>query len=92
MRNPVVLAAGTCGYIREMEDAIALERIGAVTTKSITALARDGNPPARIIDCPTGMLNAIGLANAGLDRFMREKLPLANGLPCKLCGSVAGQG
>ena len=90
MRNPVVLAAGTCGYVREMEDAIALERIGAVTTKSITALARDGNPPARIIDCPTGMLNAIGLANAGLDRFMREKLPLANGLPCKLFGSVAG--
>ncbi len=90
MPNPVVLAAGTCGYGSEMADAIALSRIGAVTSKSITQLPRDGNPPARIIDCPTGMLNAIGLANVGLDRFLAEKLPLARGLPCKLFGSVAG--
>jgi dihydroorotate dehydrogenase (NAD+) catalytic subunit len=90
LANPVVLAAGTCGYVREMADAFALDRIGAITTKSITAESREGNAPWRIIDSPAGMLNAIGLANVGIDRFMREKLPEARGLPCKLFGSVAG--
>lgn len=90
LANPVVLAAGTCGYVREVADAFALDRIGAITTKSITAESREGNAPWRIIDSPAGMLNAIGLANVGLDRFMREKLPEARGLPCKLFGSVAG--
>jgi dihydroorotate dehydrogenase (NAD+) catalytic subunit len=90
LANPVVLAAGTCGYVREMADALPLERLGAITTKSITAESREGNAPWRIIDSPAGMLNAIGLANVGVDRFMREKLPDARGLPCKLFGSVAG--
>jgi dihydroorotate dehydrogenase (NAD+) catalytic subunit len=90
LANPVILAAGTCGYVREMADAIRLDRIGAVTTKSITVEPRDGNAPWRIIDSPAGMLNAIGLANVGLDRFLAEKLPEARGLPCRLFGSVAG--
>ena len=90
LRNPIVLAAGTCGYVREAADAFDLSRIGAVTTKSITAEPRDGNAPWRIIDSPAGMLNAIGLANVGIDRFMAEKLPTASGLPCALIGSVAG--
>jgi len=90
LANPVVLAAGTCGYVREIADALPLGRLGAITTKSITAESREGNAPWRIIDSPAGMLNAIGLANVGLDRFMREKLPDAHGLPCKLFGSVAG--
>jgi dihydroorotate dehydrogenase (NAD+) catalytic subunit len=90
LANPVVLAAGTCGYVREMADAMPLGRLGAITTKSITAESREGNAPWRIIDSPAGMLNAIGLANVGIERFMREKLPDARGLPCKLFGSVAG--
>jgi dihydroorotate dehydrogenase (NAD+) catalytic subunit len=90
LANPVVLAAGTCGYVREIADALPLARLGAITTKSITAESREGNAPWRIIDSPAGMLNAIGLANVGLERFMREKLPEARGLPCKLIGSVAG--
>ena len=90
LANPVVLAAGTCGYVREMADAIRLDRIGAITTKSITIEPREGNAPWRIIDSPSGMLNAIGLANVGLDRFIAEKLPTARGLPCRLFGSVAG--
>ena len=88
--NPVVLAAGTCGYVRELADAFPLGRIGAVTSKSITRDRRDGNAPWRILDSPAGMLNAIGLANLGLDRFLAEKLPEARGLPCPLIGSVAG--
>ncbi len=90
LANPVVLAAGTCGYVNELADAFPLGRIGAVTTKSITLEPRDGNAPWRIIDSPAGMLNAIGLANVGLDRFIAEKLPAARALPTKLIGSVAG--
>lgn len=60
LTNPIVLAAGTCGYVREMADALPLGRIGAITTKSITRESRDGNAPWRIIDSPAGMLNAIG--------------------------------
>lgn len=90
LANPIVLAAGTCGYVREMADALPLERIGAITTKSITREPRDGNAPWRIIDSPAGMLNAIGLANVGVERFMADKLPAGRGLPCRLIGSVAG--
>ena len=90
LANPIVLAAGTAGYVRELADAFPLSEVGAVTSKSITREARDGNAPWRIIDSPAGMLNAIGLANVGLDRFLAEKLPTAAGLPCRLFGSVAG--
>lgn len=90
LANPVILAAGTAGYVRELADAFPLGSIGAVTSKSITRESREGNAPWRIIDSPAGMLNAIGLANVGLERFLLEKLPLADGLPCKLIGSVAG--
>lgn len=90
LANPIVLAAGTCGYVREIADAIPLERIGAITTKSITPEPREGNAPWRIIDSPAGMLNAIGLANVGVERFITDKLPSARGLPCRLIGSVAG--
>lgn len=92
LANPVVLAAGTCGYVREMADAVPLSRLGAITTKSITREPREGNAPWRIVDSPAGMLNAIGLANVGLDRFLSEKLPTARGLPCALFGSAAGHG
>ena len=61
IRNPIVLAAGTCGTMGEIADAIDLHRIGAITTKSITIEPREGNPPHRIADLPIGMLNAIGL-------------------------------
>ncbi|MFO0828776.1 MAG: dihydroorotate dehydrogenase [Phycisphaerales bacterium] len=90
LANPVIAAAGTCGYVRELSDAFDLARIGAVTTKSITREDRPGNAPWRMVDIPGGMLNAIGLANVGLDRFLAEKLPQARGLPCRLIGSIAG--
>lgn len=74
LRNPVIAAAGTCGYVREIADVLDPRHLGAITTKSITREPREGNPPWRIIDSPRGMLNAIGLANVGLDRFLAEKL------------------
>ncbi len=90
LRNPVILAAGTCGYVDEMADVLDLSRIGAVVTKSITVEAREGNRPWRILDAPAGLLNAIGLANMGLDAFVREALPRAAACPAVVIGSVAG--
>ncbi len=90
LRNPVVTAAGTGGYVDELNDVLDLARVGGVVTKSITREPRDGNDPWRIIDLPAGMLNAIGLANVGLDRFLAEKLPPARDLDTIVIGSIAG--
>lgn len=90
LRNPVILAAGTCGYLDEMSGAMDLTRIGAIVTKSITALPRDGNDTWRIIESRAGMLNAIGLANMGIDAFMRDLAPKVASVPTTVIGSVAG--
>ncbi|MFO0894562.1 MAG: dihydroorotate dehydrogenase [Phycisphaerales bacterium] len=90
LRNPVVLAAGTCGYVTEMGDALPLARVGAITTKSITREPRPGNAPWRMVDVAAGMLNAIGLANPGVDRFLSEEAPALRSSPAPVIGSVAG--
>jgi dihydroorotate dehydrogenase (NAD+) catalytic subunit len=90
LANPLIAAAGTCGYVRELADALDPRRLGAITTKSITSECREGNAPWRMIDVPGGMLNAIGLANVGLERFLVEKLPGGQALGCPLIGSIAG--
>lgn len=74
-RNPVLLAAGTCGYGRELDGIIDIDALGGIVTKAVTLEARDGNPAPRAAEFGAGMLNSIGLANVGLDRFRTEKLP-----------------
>lgn len=92
LRNPIVAAAGTCGYIEELADVLDVSAIGALVTKSITREPRDGNAPWRIIDLPgaAGMLNAIGLANVGVDAFVRDKLPAVTRVNTVVFGSIAG--
>ncbi len=90
LRNPVILAAGTAGYVDEMSDALDLSQIGAVVTKSITAAPREGNPAWRIVETPRGMLNAIGLANVGADEFERRIAPKLAKAPTTVFGSIAG--
>lgn len=90
LRNPVILAAGTCGYVDEMKDALDFRHIGAVTTKSITRRPREGNRPTRIIGGKAGMFNAIGLANIGLQRFISEKASLIKTCGARVIGSIAG--
>jgi dihydroorotate dehydrogenase (NAD+) catalytic subunit len=90
LRNPIIAASGTCGYVDELGDAFDLASIGAVVTKSITREAREGNAPWRMVEVERGMLNAIGLANVGLDRFLREKLPAAARARTVVIGSIAG--
>lgn len=85
-----MLAAGTCGTLDEMGDALDLSRVGALVTKSITAQPREGNPTWRIIESRSGMLNAIGLANVGLDAFLEHYAPRVRSVPTTVIGSVAG--
>ncbi|MFP6641799.1 MAG: dihydroorotate dehydrogenase [Myxococcota bacterium] len=75
LRNPVLTASGTFGYGTEFEDFMDLTRIGGFVAKSLTRLPRAGNPPPRIAETPSGMLNAIGLENIGVEAFLEEKLP-----------------
>ena len=76
LKNPIILASGTVGYGDEISEFISLKKIGAIVTKSISLKPRVGNPPKRIVETASGMLNAIGLANIGLERFVKEKIPL----------------
>jgi dihydroorotate dehydrogenase (NAD+) catalytic subunit len=90
LRNPLVAAAGTCGYVDEVADVLDPTQLGAIVTKSITREPREGHPPWRLLDVPRGMINAVGLANVGLQRFLAEKLPTARRLGTVLIGSIAG--
>jgi len=73
--SPVFLASGTCGYGREYADLIPLDDIGGIFTKAVSVEPRRGNPPHRVAETPGGMINAIGLENVGLERFISDKLP-----------------
>jgi dihydroorotate dehydrogenase (NAD+) catalytic subunit len=75
LRNPVLTASGTFGYGIELAPFLDLRRIGGLVTKSLTLLPRSGNPPPRIAEAASGMLNAISLENVGVEAFVAEKLP-----------------
>ena len=90
LANPMLTCSGTCGYAFEYADFMDLSRLGAFVTKSITLEERPGNEPARIVETRAGMLNAIGLANVGLKRFLAEKVPLLKKMPCPVIVNVAG--
>jgi dihydroorotate dehydrogenase (NAD+) catalytic subunit len=91
-QNPVLLASGTCGYGEEYADIIPVDELGGIVTKAVTPEPRLGNPPTRITETPGGMINAIGLANVGLEGFKREKLPWLreNLLKAQVLVNVAG--
>ena len=85
--NPILVASGTYGYGNEVKDIVDVSKLGAIITKSVTLLPREGNPPPRIAETTAGMLNSIGLANLGVESFCEEKTPLSEKLPwkCKFC-------
>jgi dihydroorotate dehydrogenase (NAD+) catalytic subunit len=91
-QNPVLLAAGTCGFGRELEEVVDLEALGGLVTKSVTREPRQGNPAPRVTEFGAGMLNSIGLANPGMAAVGREQLPwLARNLRrARVWVSVAG--
>ena len=88
--NPVLVASGTFGYGEEYASFLDLNKLGGIITKSITLNPREGHPPPRTCETPSGMLNAIGLANPGVKRFIKEKLPFLRTLKTKIMVNVAG--
>lgn len=89
LKNPVLLASGTVGYGNEISEFIDLSKIGGIVTKSISLKPRKGNPPQRIMETASGMLNAIGLANVGLDEFVNEKIPFLKKINSTLICNIA---
>lgn len=90
LRTPVLTASGTCGYGPEYAGLLDYARLGGFTTKSVTRNERTGNEPQRIVEVRAGMLNAIGLANVGLQRFLSEKMPFIRRMPTAVFVNVAG--
>jgi dihydroorotate dehydrogenase (NAD+) catalytic subunit len=91
LANPVFTASGTCGYADELADFTNINQLGGFITKSITAKPRMGNDTPRVVETDSGMLNAIGLANIGLDAFIQEKLPIIAKLTVPVFVNVAGE-
>ena len=91
LANPVFTASGTCGYGDELADFMDVGALGGFITKSITLKPRKGNATPRIVETDSGMLNAIGLANVGLGKFMEEKIPILKQLSCAVFVNVAGE-
>lgn len=89
LSNPILLASGTVGYGDEIKEFIDLEKIGGIVTKSISLNPRKGNKPPRIVETPSGMLNAIGLANIGLRSFIDDKLPKLESLNTTVICNIA---
>ncbi len=90
LRSPIVLAAGTAGFSDELADVLDLTQVGAVVSKSITREPRKGNETWRVWPAKAGMLNAIGLANPGIDAFMTDVAPRLKDTPTTVFGSIAG--
>ena len=88
--SPIIAASGTFGYGDEVEGFVDLSKIGAIVTKSITLEPRKGNPVPRIHEVEFGMINSIGLANVGVDKFCQDKIPLLNLIETHFIVSVAG--
>lgn len=89
LRNPIMLASGTVGYGNEIAEFSDLNKLGAIVTKSLSLKPRKGNKPQRIVETPAGMLNAIGLANVGIDVFIKEKIPFLKKYDVPLICNIA---
>jgi dihydroorotate dehydrogenase (NAD+) catalytic subunit len=91
LRNPILVASGTFGYAREMAGVVDFAQLGGIIPKTVTKAARAGNPPPRTIETPSGMLNAIGLDNDGIDHFIQHHLPYLRTLPTAIIANIAGK-
>ena len=90
LKNPVMVASGTFGYAKEFEGLMDLKKLGAIVTKTITLKPRQGNPMPRVCETSSGMLNAIGLQNDGVEDFIDEKLPYLAKIGVPIIVSISG--
>ena len=91
LQNPVITASGTFGYGEEYADFLDLNQLGAVVVKGISMEPMEGNPTPRICETPCGMLNAIGLQNVGLKKFLEEKLPYLRKFRTRVIVNILGK-
>jgi dihydroorotate dehydrogenase (NAD+) catalytic subunit len=91
LRNPILVASGTFGYAREMAGAVDFSRLGGIIPKTVTRHARIGNTPPRTVETASGMLNAIGLDNDGIDYFIMHHLPYLRTIPTAIIANIAGK-
>ena len=90
LKNPLMAASGCFGYGLEYADIVDLSSLGAVVVKGLFLKEREGHPPPRIVETPSGMLNAIGLQGIGVHRFVREKMPELRRLGAVVIVNVCG--
>ena len=91
LKNPVMVASGTFGYGREYAEFFDLSRLGAVMVKGVSSEPWTGNPVPRIVETPSGMLNAIGLQNPGVDYFLEVDLPWLRGFDTRIIVNIIGR-
>jgi dihydroorotate dehydrogenase (NAD+) catalytic subunit len=91
LHNPILVASGTFGYAREMAGVVDFTQLGGIIPKTVTKASRAGNPPPRTVETPSGMLNAIGLDNDGIDHFIQHHLPYLRTLPTAIIANIAGK-
>jgi dihydroorotate dehydrogenase (NAD+) catalytic subunit len=91
LKNPVLTAAGTCGYGIEIADYVDVERLGAVVCKGTTLHPREGNPQPRLAETASGLLNSIGLQNIGVESLVRDKAPVWAAWQVPVIVNIAGE-
>src|SRR5689334_11337616 len=91
LKNPILVASGTFGYAKEMAGVVDFARLGGIMPKTVTRHPRAGNAPPRTFETPSGLLNAIGLDNDGIDHFIHQHLPYLRTLPTAVIANIAGE-
>ncbi len=91
MKNPVTVGSGTFGFGSEVAGLVDLEKFGAITVKATTSERRIGNPPTRMVETASGILNAIGLQNGGIDDYLAKKAPFLRQFDVPIIVNVPGE-
>jgi dihydroorotate dehydrogenase (NAD+) catalytic subunit len=91
LKNPVMVASGTYGYGKEYADYVDLDKLGAIITKSVSLRPREGNPPPRICETASGMLNSIGLQNEGIHKFLETAIPFLSKYKVPVIVNIASE-
>lgn len=90
LKNPVMAASGTFGWGKEYSEVMDLNQLGAIVTKTVTLKPKEGNPPPRLCETPSGMLNSIGLQNEGVDNLIKEYLPFLSKFNVPVIVNISG--
>src|SRR5580765_579774 len=91
LKNSILALSFIFGYAREMAGTVDFSQLGGIIPKTVTRMPRAGNPPPRTVETPSGMLNAIGLDNDGIEHFIRHHLPYLRTIPTAIIANIAGK-